>query len=106
MRGDGEAPEVTVQRQRRGEVEARIARRRDLDGRRRSAPRSRRNIAAKRGLRAEPDVRAHVRIGSTEIRALTLEALIASKKAARRKKDVEYLIELEAIFVLRKRTNS
>lgn len=44
-----------------------------------------------------------VRIGATEFHALTLEALIASKKAVRRKKDVEQLIELEAILALRKR---
>lgn len=44
-----------------------------------------------------------VRIGATEFRALTLEALIASKKAMRRKKDVEQLIELEAILALRRR---
>ncbi len=44
-----------------------------------------------------------VRIGATEFRALTLEALIASKKAVRRKKDVEQLIELEAILALRRR---
>ena len=43
------------------------------------------------------------RIGVTDFRALTLEALIASKKAARRKKDLEHLIELEAILVLRAR---
>lgn len=42
-----------------------------------------------------------VRIGATEFRALTLEALIASKKAVRRKKDLEHLIELEAILALR-----
>lgn len=47
-----------------------------------------------------------VRIGSTVFRALTLNALTASKKATRRKKEVEHLIELEAILVLRKRTNS
>lgn len=40
-------------------------------------------------------------IGATEFRALTLEALIASKKAVRRKKDLEHLIELEAILALR-----
>lgn len=45
-------------------------------------------------------------IGSTVFHALTLEALIASKKAARRKKDLEHLIELEAILVLRKRSIS
>lgn len=43
-----------------------------------------------------------VRIGSTVFRALTLEALIASKKAVRRKKDLEQLVELEAILALRK----
>jgi len=42
-----------------------------------------------------------VRIGTTEFRALTLDALIASKRAVRRKKDVEHLIELEAIRALR-----
>ena len=42
-----------------------------------------------------------VRIGKVEFRALTLEALIESKKALRRKKDVEHLIELEAILALR-----
>jgi predicted nucleotidyltransferase len=45
-----------------------------------------------------------VRVGATEFRALTLEALIASKKAARRKKDLEHLIELETILALRKRS--
>jgi predicted nucleotidyltransferase len=44
-----------------------------------------------------------VRIGSTEFRALTLDALIASKRAVRRKKDVEQLVELEAIRALRKK---
>ncbi len=44
-----------------------------------------------------------VHIGMTEFRALTLEALIASKKAARRKKDLEQLIELEAIRAMRAR---
>ncbi|MEO7521325.1 MAG: hypothetical protein ABIW79_05865, partial [Gemmatimonas sp.] len=44
-----------------------------------------------------------VRIGATEFRALTLDALIASKKAARRRKDLEHLIELEAILALRRR---
>lgn len=43
-----------------------------------------------------------VRVGVTEFRALTLEALISSKKAVRRKKDLEQLIELEAILALRK----
>lgn len=42
-----------------------------------------------------------VRIGATEFRALTLVALIASKQAVRRKKDLEHLIELEAILALR-----
>ena len=44
-----------------------------------------------------------VRVGSTTFRALTLEALIASKKAAGRKRDLEHLIELEAILALRGR---
>jgi predicted nucleotidyltransferase len=44
-----------------------------------------------------------VRVGEMEFRALTLEALIASKQAARRKKDLEHLVELEAILALRKR---
>ncbi len=42
-----------------------------------------------------------VRIGPTTFRALTLDALIASKQAVRRKKDLEQLIELEAIRALR-----
>lgn len=41
-----------------------------------------------------------VQIGAVEFRALTLEALIASKQAVRRKKDVEHLVELEAILAL------
>lgn len=44
-----------------------------------------------------------VRIGKIEFRALTLEALIASKRAVRRKKDVEQLIELEALLELRRK---
>jgi predicted nucleotidyltransferase len=44
-----------------------------------------------------------VRLGDVEFRALTLEALIASKRAARRKKDLEHLIELEALLALRSR---
>jgi predicted nucleotidyltransferase len=43
-----------------------------------------------------------VRIGATEFRALTLDALIASKKAVRRPKDIEALIELEALRRLRR----
>jgi predicted nucleotidyltransferase len=43
------------------------------------------------------------RIGRVEFRALTLDALIASKQAVRRKKDVEQLVELEALRELRKR---
>ena len=43
-----------------------------------------------------------VQIGTVEFRALTLEALIASKRAVRRKKDLEHLIELEAILALRR----
>jgi predicted nucleotidyltransferase len=42
-----------------------------------------------------------VRIGETEFRALTLDALIASKRAAGRKKDFEHLVELEALRSLR-----
>lgn len=42
-----------------------------------------------------------VAVGATRFRVLTLEALIASKKAVRRKKDLEHLIELEAILELR-----
>ena len=45
-----------------------------------------------------------VHLGITEFRALTLEALIASRKALRRKKDLEHLIELEAILALRARS--
>jgi predicted nucleotidyltransferase len=40
-------------------------------------------------------------IGETTFRALTLETLIAAKKATKRKKDIEHLIELEAILALR-----
>ena len=40
-------------------------------------------------------------IGEVEFRSLTLEALIASKRAVRRPKDVEQLIELEALLALR-----
>lgn len=43
------------------------------------------------------------RIGIVEFRALTLDALIASKQAVRRKKDVEQLVELEALRELGKR---
>ena len=44
-----------------------------------------------------------VEIGNVEFRSLTLDALIASKRAVRRPKDVEQLIELEAIRDLRRR---
>ena len=44
-----------------------------------------------------------VEIGSIEFRSLTLDALIASKRAVRRPKDVEQLIELEALRELRRR---
>ena len=44
-----------------------------------------------------------VRIGAVEFRALQLESLIASKGAVRRPKDIEHLIELEALLALRKR---
>ena len=45
-----------------------------------------------------------VRIGTTEFRSLTLDALIASKRAIRRPKDLEQLIELEALRELRRKT--
>ena len=44
-----------------------------------------------------------VEIGDIEFRSLRLDALIASKRAVRRPKDVEQLIELEAIQALRRR---
>lgn len=44
-----------------------------------------------------------VTIGTTQFRALTLPALIISKRAAGRPKDVEHLIELEALLALRSR---
>ncbi|MEX2154408.1 MAG: nucleotidyl transferase AbiEii/AbiGii toxin family protein [Gemmatimonadaceae bacterium] len=44
-----------------------------------------------------------VRIGRVEFRALRLESLIASKRAVRRPRDIEHLIELEALLALRKR---
>jgi predicted nucleotidyltransferase len=43
-----------------------------------------------------------VEIGGVEFRSLRLEALIASKRAIRRPKDVEQLIELEALLALRR----
>ena len=47
-----------------------------------------------------------VEIGTVEFRSLTLNALIASKRAVRRPKDVEQLIELEALRELRRRESS
>jgi hypothetical protein len=47
-----------------------------------------------------------VTIGKVEFRALTLEALIASKRAVRRPKDVEQLVELEALRALRRARNT
>ena len=47
-----------------------------------------------------------VKIGSVEFRALRLESLIASKRAVRRPRDMEHLIELEALLALRKRSKS
>ena len=44
-----------------------------------------------------------VEIRKMEFRSLTLDALIASKRAVRRPKDVEQLIELEAMRELRRR---
>lgn len=45
----------------------------------------------------------NVQIGKVEFRSLTLDALIASKRAVRRPKDAEQLIELEALRALRLR---
>lgn len=45
-----------------------------------------------------------VEIGDVEFRSLRLEALIASKRAVRRPKDVEQLIELEALLALRRQS--
>ena len=42
-----------------------------------------------------------VEIGDVEFRSLNLDALIASKRAVRRPKDLEQLIELEAMRALR-----
>ena len=47
-----------------------------------------------------------VEIGEVEFRSLTLEALIASKRAVRRPKDVEQLIELEALLALREQKSA
>jgi predicted nucleotidyltransferase len=47
-----------------------------------------------------------VEIGGVEFRSLTLDALIACKRAVRRPKDVEQLIELEAIRTLRRRESA
>ena len=44
-----------------------------------------------------------VEIGDVEFRSLELDALIATKRARGRPKDVEQLIELEAIRALRQR---
>jgi predicted nucleotidyltransferase len=46
-----------------------------------------------------------VQIDKVEFRSLTLDALIASKRAVRRPKDVEQLLELEALRALRRREN-
>ena len=46
-----------------------------------------------------------VEIGDVEFRSLTLEALIASKRAVRRPKDLEQLIELEALLALRRQAD-
>lgn len=42
-----------------------------------------------------------VTIGAVEFRALTLPALIVAKRAAGRAKDLEHLIELEALLAMR-----
>ena len=47
-----------------------------------------------------------VTIGATRFRALTLPALIAARRATGRAKDVEHLIELEALLALRQRGGS
>lgn len=44
-----------------------------------------------------------VTIGTTAFRVLTLPALIAAKRAAGRPRDLEHLIELEALLVIRAR---
>ncbi|MDQ6829701.1 MAG: nucleotidyltransferase [Gemmatimonadota bacterium] len=44
-----------------------------------------------------------VAIGAIEFRALTLQALIASKRATGRAKDLEHLIELEALLAMRRK---
>ena len=49
------------------------------------------------------DASEAARIGAVTFRTLTLEALIASKRAVRRPKDVEHLVELEALLALRNR---
>ncbi len=41
------------------------------------------------------------RIGSVAFRTISLDALIDAKRAARRKKDIEHLIELEALRAMR-----
>lgn len=43
-----------------------------------------------------------IAIGRVEFLSLTLDALIASKRAVRRPRDVEHLIELEALRALRR----
>ena len=45
-------------------------------------------------------------VGVTEFRVLSLESLIAAKRALRRKRDIEHLVELEALLALRKRERS
>lgn len=42
-------------------------------------------------------------VGSVEFRSLRLESLIASKRVSRRPKDLEHLIELEALLALRRK---
>lgn len=42
------------------------------------------------------------KFGTVELRVLTLDALIASKRAAGRDRDLEHLIELEALRVLKR----
>lgn len=52
------------------------------------------------------EVSEPVQIGGIEFRSLTLDALIASKRAVQRPKDVEQLIELEALRDLRRRSGT
>ncbi len=57
------------------------------------------------GIGTYPDALAsseRVAIGKSEFRTLTLPALIAAKRATGRRKDLEHLLELEALQALRR----